>query len=112
MLVDLERLPESRPRFWARTMQPANARSGGWRRREACGTWVAVGPSAIMAASEAAPPEGQLEGSLLSTYWTPGIAHSALDALFHFILGAVLQGFSRITQRKEGKKGQRESVTQ
>ena len=73
---------------------------------------VDVGPSAIRAASEAVPPEGQLEGSLLSTYWTPGIALSALDALLHFILGAGPQEFSLITQRKEGRKGQQESVTQ
>ena len=39
-LVDLERLPESWPQFWARIIQPVNAGSGGWSKGEMWGTWV------------------------------------------------------------------------
>lgn len=69
-LVDFERLPESWPQFRARIIQPVNTGSGGWWKGEMWGTWVDLGASVIRPASKAAPPKGQLERSLLSTYWT------------------------------------------
>ena len=68
MLVDLERLPESWPQFWACIIQPVNAGSGDRSKREMWGTWVDLSPLSSGPSSEAAPPKRQLERSLLSTY--------------------------------------------